>query len=1424
MPTITTSELPVPKSWDEFEDICADLFGRIWNDPNIIRYGRMGQRQHGVDVRGQVPQGGVAGVQCKRKRKWPVVKVTTQDIDREVAEALKFRPALAEFTIATTALDDAKLQAHVDTITEHHRAQSLFSVHLLGWNELSRRITDHDQLVEKHFGFVTLSSVRDRLAEVPAETARLVTDNLRQWGLPSGAPPIGDSSRPGADALRSGLAEALERDFQRRYAQAMQRSLFPEFQKTDLLRNLANEIREEGATTLSAGLRRTIFLRAARSTALRNAVPDAEGFLAAGLALSGSGEELPARARVAEARGDIEGAIRLLRDETDADSRSVLLSIIARHKGDAAALEWFNEKSLSPDYLTANGVVMLCQIHLRQQNFAAVKQILSSLSETQIRESAYFLFFRGIVRFAMVLPRPEQGVALAGLPPDARFARPILPDRELEIELDAARSDLERFLSAVEGLELREAPRLAETYLAWSDLLHPRRRDAALIQLRSDMGNPAKALSRVQFALAYDADNFDRQPLTKYLERRDALGGLNNDELRAALVLRLHGNDPAAIAQLIAKHRGKFDESFTKVGIVAIEIQALAMARDVASAKLLLDANRELLGEEGAARLGAEIARAEGADPVVEYKRLYEANRTADTLRALLGELIRKREDRAIGPYAEELFALTGDPHDIQAAAQAYANAGDKDNFIRIVEAHPAVKESDLAIAGHYAWELFRSGRVEEATVAAEELKRSATARDLNLEVAIALETGEWEALAEPLAAYLEQPSKFDAPVLMQAAQLAQASGYGRLRDLIDAAVAKGGDDPHVLIGAYTLVLEEGIAERERVAHDWFRHALDLSGPDGPVKQFQLKDLLPQQAEWSEHSRAISEAIASGDMAMLVAAPGLRTTLVDVLLGNLVRNAAATDPRKRSAITAFSGRRGAPAPVGAVKRLALDISALMVLGWLGILPNVIGAHPEIMLPAGALAELFEGRRRIRHLQKSRLRRAGQIRDLIAHKRLKVARSATNPQDALAREIGLELAGLIRAAQASAGVVVRPAPIHRLGLEEIREADVSSYASGLTDMHTILRVLQEHGAVDQVTEETARQYLAVQDKGWPLPATPSIKQPIYLDSLSLVYLHTIGLLDAVVSTFDEVYIDSSAEEEAFALVDHDRHVADVLQVIDNIRCAILEAHASGKIVFGARWSQADDNIHTLNTATLHLLADLRGSDAVVLDDRALNKEAFIADRAGQRARIVTTLDIIEELHHRGLLSATERRNCRHRLRMAGTCLVPLNADEMKLAAQRSSQHQSPEFRVIRDSIDLPRMTEIPLFPAEIPWFMTINSAIKAALIDIWNESDPTTAAPMADAIYTLYPDAEDWVACWKGQPPPQWSTGVNRMLRATLALPFELEGGGQALHNYIQWLERNVLAPMRSTAPESYQAIVEYLKIFVLSSRNDRGGN
>jgi len=99
MPNPSTSELPRPKSWDEFEDIVAGIYKRFWEDEHTTRNGRSGQRQHGVDIYGRpYNYGGMyVGVQCKRLDEG---KLTKKRIETEIEKADNFRPPLVDRTFA----------------------------------------------------------------------------------------------------------------------------------------------------------------------------------------------------------------------------------------------------------------------------------------------------------------------------------------------------------------------------------------------------------------------------------------------------------------------------------------------------------------------------------------------------------------------------------------------------------------------------------------------------------------------------------------------------------------------------------------------------------------------------------------------------------------------------------------------------------------------------------------------------------------------------------------------------------------------------------------------------------------------------------------------------------------------------------------------------------------------------------------------------------------------------------------------------------------------------------------------------------------------------------------------------------------------------------------------------------------------------
>ncbi len=147
-----SSQIPAPKNWQDFETICWDLWRKIWNDPDAQKNGRQGQSQHGVDIFGTPNKGKVwAGVQCKGKDNYTKQSLTKSELKSEVSKALKFNPSLSEFTVATTAPRDAKLQELARIITEEHLAKDLFSITVFFWEDIIDRLEDFPELFDKYY-------------------------------------------------------------------------------------------------------------------------------------------------------------------------------------------------------------------------------------------------------------------------------------------------------------------------------------------------------------------------------------------------------------------------------------------------------------------------------------------------------------------------------------------------------------------------------------------------------------------------------------------------------------------------------------------------------------------------------------------------------------------------------------------------------------------------------------------------------------------------------------------------------------------------------------------------------------------------------------------------------------------------------------------------------------------------------------------------------------------------------------------------------------------------------------------------------------------------------------------------------------------------------------------------------------------------
>ena len=523
MPLPVTSEYAPPQSWEEFESLCADVYSRVWKT-QLKKHGRQGQPQGGVDVYGQPDGKNYFGIQCKKKRKWPPQDLTTDDIDEEVEKAKTWEPGLERYFIATTAPNDEKVQAHARELTETHRKKKLFSVEVLSWDEITRELASYFEILNKYYPQL-FPNVAPQIEAIPAATAKLVVQQLREEQR---------AGRGEADSPQSpGFLEALERDLAARFDRAMKRSFFRETIKVDEFGSVADVAAEPELANVSPGLRRRVLLRAARSAAVRGTVEKAELLLHAAQALQGPDSDLLARARILESRGDIDGALALIRDETDADSVSTVLNIIVRARGHEAGLKWLSDKKLGIRDLTINGVQTVVAGFLKNDDFETVRRKLDELSDTQLDEGPYFRLLRGVANIASVLPEPDRALVVQGFQTDAsRGSRSILDAATTAARLDVALNELNAFIPIASALGLREAKRLAGGYLRWSELLHPHRKDAGLVHLREEMKDPKSGRSRLSLAFAFDPD-FDPKPLEEYLNGREELGGLDDDDLHA---------------------------------------------------------------------------------------------------------------------------------------------------------------------------------------------------------------------------------------------------------------------------------------------------------------------------------------------------------------------------------------------------------------------------------------------------------------------------------------------------------------------------------------------------------------------------------------------------------------------------------------------------------------------------------------------------------------------------------------------------------------------------------------------------------------------------------------------------------------------------------------------------------------------------
>ena len=146
-------QIAPPKDWATFEDLCHALFKRVWKDPLAQKNGRLGQPQQGVDIFGSInsDRASYQGVQCKGKDRNYGSKAKRSEIVAEIGKADHFSPGLEHWIFATTASVDGSLQKLARELSADRKSKGLFSIDVLGWEEIQSLMAEHPGVIEEFY-------------------------------------------------------------------------------------------------------------------------------------------------------------------------------------------------------------------------------------------------------------------------------------------------------------------------------------------------------------------------------------------------------------------------------------------------------------------------------------------------------------------------------------------------------------------------------------------------------------------------------------------------------------------------------------------------------------------------------------------------------------------------------------------------------------------------------------------------------------------------------------------------------------------------------------------------------------------------------------------------------------------------------------------------------------------------------------------------------------------------------------------------------------------------------------------------------------------------------------------------------------------------------------------------------------------------
>ena len=1042
-------------------------------------------------------------------------------------------------------------------------------------------------------------------------------------------------------------------------------------------------------------------------------------------------------ALIAEAEGKTDDALRFLRDCDDPDSRSVWFSLLCRLRDQQAALAWFEEQNGADDprFFSPAGWInwAICATELDRWEEASQRLVkLDDLWD----EMPTLAFVDGTINAAMLLPSDFRKEVLNGVP----FFKSMRPNQGANAERHHLRATacfefVEQRL-AHQDIAGRNWIKATIDWRLWLRLMNPKTESAraAREEVKQCMKDAKQAVDVIRFASAFDI-SFDTQALEAYLKQRKDLGGLDDRELQAELLLSTQTLTAGDLVDYLEFNKERLARVMPSEFLAALHTEALLTdGQAPEKAQQMAKTYESFLDEDHFRRLLTIIDAHEGKDIREQLETRYHKTGNLVDLRHLINHLKLVDDRAALRPLTQEYFERSPTAENAMDVVVSLADPVnlDHESIIEFLNSHADILEQSDELKTAKAIALFHAGRLEESREINEILLSQRTnPENLGLDFNIAVTSGNWERLGGILDHAWSQRESISPEGLITFAQTAGAQDQiDHALKLAKAAVDKAPNDPHVLGAAYWLYFQLG---RDQEANpDWLIRATELSSAeDGPIRRVSLQQIVTNIApKRQDRLREMERKWLGGEIPMSLAAEVFNVSLTRFLLHIPQQNASEQDGRHWVALPIIAGARE-PIKLRETWTVGLDVSSILVLAGLGLLESAIDSLHCVKLAPNVMDLLFRERGDARFHQPSRIKAARQVLELYSRGRLvAVDRPATLPESII-NEVGRERATLLQLAQSENGKLVCALPIYRAGSLMEQEADISTFDDLIVPIMDFCNLCHDRGKIGIQDYRRAKTFLERQGQTEGATLSPSILDgPIYMDELALGYLLGANLLRPFTTAGLQIRVHPDVLRETRMLAETGDSGQELAARIDRIRHVLQSALEAGKASLLPRASDESERIQRGEIrfeATMSLLAGASHCDAICIDDRYINSRPVFTETNGRTIPIICVLDVLRYLVSKKLMDASECWTARCKLRQSGFAFIPPEPDELihwLKEARFDDQDlvESAELRALRQSTARADSLELASWAEGFALITNLRSVCNQVISSLWEDEE------------------------------------------------------------------------------------------------------